>query len=265
MLLMLVTACSDQPPAAKPPSPGQTITAHAEVGGFPYKITTVCQQTKPVASAPAGYAATWTETVETIEAASPTDADFSRFMREQVMRLRQEYYHGFGEQASFGTHSEAGSIDVTADVIAASPDLVSVSIGTVYYEAGMSHPNSGGRQDLIWSRRLHRPLKQDDVFAIKPDRALRLIAQARFDNRENLQNPENPDGIPLKWHRASLGPSGITWWFDSYELGGYASAGSATIEWLVLKPYLRHDLPFAIAAIREASEAVRSHVPAECS
>lgn len=265
MLLMLVAACTDRPPAAKPSSPEQTVAANAEVGGFAYKIATVCQQTKPVPSAPPGYAATWTETVETIEAADPTDADFSRFMREQAMRLRQDYYQGFGAQASFDTHREAGSIDVTADVTAASPDLVSVSIGTAYYEAPMSHPNSEGRRDLIWSRRLHRLLKQDDVLAVAPDRALRLIAQARFDNRANLQDPENPDGIPLAWDRASIGPKGITWWFDPYELGGYPSAGSATVEWPALEPYLRHDLPFAIAAIHEAPHTVRNHVSMTCN
>jgi hypothetical protein len=236
----------------------------ATVGGFSYEIATVCQRTKQVPSAPPGYAATWTESVEAIEAADPQDGDFSRFMRKQAMRLRQDYYGHFGEQRSFETLDQAGSMDVTEDVTAASPDLVSVSIGTAYYEAGMAHPDSEGGRTLIWSRRLHRLLTQDDVFAIPPDRALRRVALALFDNRDNLQNPDNPDGIPLAWDHASIGPDGITWSFGPYELGGYLSAGSAMVGWPALKPYLRHDLPFAIGAIEEASSTARKQKLADC-
>ena len=256
-LLLLVAACSDRSPAPTTLSEDKPVAANANVGGFAYAIM-ACQRKKPVPSAPPGYEARWTETVETIEATNPQDAAFSRFMREEAARLSREYYQHFEEQASsFETYREAGSMDVTGDVLAASPDLVSVTIGTAFYIAGMSHPQIDDSRNLIWSRRLRRPLAQDDVFAKPPDRALRLAALAQFDNRENLQNPDDPDGIPLNWERASIGPDGITWSFDPYELGGYLSAGSATIGWPALKPYLRDDLPFAIGAIREAPYAPR--------
>ena len=58
------------------------------------------------------------------------------------------------------------------------------------------------------------------------------------------------DGIPLSWDHASIGPAGITWSFGPYELGGYVSAGDATVSWADLKRYLRRDLPFAIRSIR---------------
>lgn len=261
-LLLLSGACSDRDPVAATLSQDEPVAADADVGGFAYEIV-ACRRTKSVSSAPEGYEATWTETVETIEAANPDDADFARLMREEAARLSREYYQHFDneapfERASFETHDHAGSMDVTQDVVAASNDLVSVRLGTAYYEAGMAHPQSEGGGTLMWSRRLRRPLAQDDVFVRPPDRALRRIALARFDNSENLQNPDDPDGIPLRWERASIGPAGITWWFDPYELGGYLSAGSATIGWRALKPYLRDDLPFAIDAIREVSHAART-------
>lgn len=263
-LLILVAACSDRGPAATALSQDETVVANAEVGGFSYEIM-VCQRTKPVPSTPPGYAATWTETVEMIEAADQKDADFSRFMRDQAMQLRHDYYEHFEERESFETYSQAGSMDVTGDVLSASPDLVSVSVGTAFYIAGMAHPQSEGGRALNWSRRLHRPLTQGDVFATPPDRALRRVALAQFDNRDNLQNPDDPDGIPLTWERASIGSDGISWSFDSYELGGYLSGGSATVGWPVLKPYLRDDLPFVIGAIREASYTVRKEqMSAEC-
>jgi hypothetical protein len=263
-LLMLVVACSEGDPAATALSQDGNAVANAEAGGFSYQITTLCQRTKPAPSAPPGYAATWTETIEMIEAADPKDADFSRFMRDQAMRLRREYYQLFGEPTSFETNRQAGWMDVTADVIAASPDLVSVSIGTAYYEAGMAHPESKGER-LIWSRRLHRLLTQDDVLAIAPDRALRRVALARFDNRDNLQRPDDADGIPLTWDHASIGPDDITWSFDPYELGGYLSSGSTTVGWPVLKPYLRRDLPFAVGTIRQSSYTDRKkQMPTEC-
>ena len=255
ILFLLIVACSDSSPAAKTPSEDEPVVTKVDAGGFAYEIV-ACRRTKPVSSAPEGYEATWTETVETIEAASPEDAGFSRLMREEAARLSREYYQ-FDEAASFETYDDAGSMDVTEDVLAASPDLVSVGVGTTFYQAGMSHPQSEGRRNHVWSRRLRRPLAQDDVLIRSPDRALRLAALARFDNRENLQSPNDPDGIPLNWERASIGPNGITWWFDPYELGGYLSAGSATIGWQALEPYLRNDLPFAVDAIRQAPHAGR--------
>jgi hypothetical protein len=219
------------------------------VGGFSYDVTTLSDQSKPVASAPAGYEATWHERVETIEAKGPRDADFTRFMREQALRARRDYYSPDGD--TFESFDHAGSMEVDSDVLAASPDIVSVRIATGYYQAGMAHPDSSGVRYFVWSRRLHRPLRQEDVLAVAPDRALRRLALSRFDNPDGLQNPRDPDGIPLEWNHAAIGPGGITWSFEPYELGGYLSAGSATIAWSSLKPYLRQRLPFAIEAIRK--------------
>jgi hypothetical protein len=232
-----------------------------------FAITTVCERTKPVSSAPSGYAATWKESIEAVEATHANDADFSRVMREQVNRLRRDYYQGDGgeEHASFETIDYAGSLEVTQELTTASPDILSVSMRAVFYEAGMSHPNSVGASTLIWSRRWHRPLTQDDVLEVPPDRALRRLALSRFDNPDGLQNPDDPDGIPLRWDRASIGPDGITWFFESYELGGYAAAGSATIGWPALKRYLRPELPFVIREVREAPDTVRKQQAELCT
>ena len=94
---------------------------------------------------------------------------------------------------------------------------------------------------------------------------MRRLALTRFDNPDGLQNPDNPDGIPLRWDRASIGPDGITWFFDPYELGGYVSAGSATIGWPALRPYLRPELPFAIGEVRKAPDTDRKPRPGVCA
>jgi hypothetical protein len=172
-------------------------------------------------------------------------------MRREALRSQRDYYgDDQGEDcSSFETCEHAGSVEVSEDVTSASADIVSVNVGTSFYVAVRS---------FIWSRRLHRLLTQTDLFAVPPDRALRRLAQSNFDNRDNLQNPDDPNGIPLDWDHASIGPDGITWSFEPYELGGYLSAGEATVSWSALRPYLRRKLPFAIAAIRSMRRPERA-------
>jgi hypothetical protein len=222
------------------------------VGGFSYKVAALSDRTRSVKTAPSGYSATWKEHVETIVATHPKDADFSRFMRRQAIRLQRDYYQGDSADqcSSFEKCEDAGSVEVSETIISASPDVVSVSVCTNFYIAGMAHPNVESVRIFIWSRRLHRMLTQSDVFAVPPDRTLRRIAQSKFDNRDNLLNADAPDGIPLDWDHASIGPDGITWSFGPYELGGYLSAGDATVSWSVLRPYLRRKLPFVVPTIR---------------
>ena len=221
------------------------------VGGFSYK-TVSSDRTKRVKTAPPGYARTWKEQVAVIVPTQARDARFARFMREEALRLQRSYYRDAesGACPSFKACEIAGFVEFSEDVIAASPDLVSVSVGTVFYQAGMAHPNAQSVRNYLWSRRMGRLLKQSDVFAVPPDRKLRRLAQAKFDNQEGLQNPEGRDGIPLPWDHVSIGPAGITWSFGPYELGGYLSAGDATVSWADLKPYLRRNPPFAIKSIR---------------
>jgi hypothetical protein len=225
--------------------------APQRVGGFSYR-TVISERTKSVKSAPAGYGPTWKEHVEEIVAADRKDADFSRLMRGEALRSKRGFDYEGSACKSFDTCQAAGSLDIREELLSASPDLVSVRISIGFYEAGMAHPDSAGVRSYVWSRRLHRLLRESDVFAVRPDRALRRLAQSNFDNRDAMTNPDATDGIPLEWRRATIGPDGITWFFDSYELGGYPSAGTATIKWSALKPYLRRNLPFAIDAIRSA-------------
>ena len=227
--------------------------AISTVGSFSYRVETT-ERTKAVPSAPDGYATTWKESVTIIKGVSVKDAGFTLFMRSQAERLQRSFYASDGEteQASFFLFNYAGEMGVDEDVLAASPDIISVSLGTGFYVAGMAHPNSQDVSHVVWSRRYNRPLTQADVFAVQPDRALRRLALSRYDNRENLTNADDPNGLPLSWDDASIGPDGITWSFEPYQLGGYLSAGSATIKWKELKPYLHRELPFLIDAIREA-------------
>jgi hypothetical protein len=227
------------------------LLAATTVGSFSYDNVTLSERTKRVASAPVGYVPTWRERVEAIVAMDARDADLSRFLRAQAIRLQQEYYNDDGGPSSFETFSYAGWMEVSEEVTAASPEIVSVSLGTSFYLANMAHPNSENVSYVIWSRRLQRPLSQGDVFAVPPDHALRQLALSSFDNSEQLCCEPMMDGLPLEWDRASIGPDGITWSFGPYELGGYLSAGSATIGWSALKPYLRRDLPFRIEALRK--------------
>ena len=220
------------------------------VGGFSYRLA-ITNRTKAVKSAPPGYQRTWKEHIQVIVGTNARDKAFSLLMRQEASKSLGEFYAN-GDCSSFSRCESAGSVDVVEDVTAASPNLVSADIGTVFYMAGMAHPNSMGARTFVWSRRLNRLLRQSDVFAVAPNRALRRLALSKFDNRENMTNPDDPDGIRLHWDHASIGPDGITWSFEPYELGGYLSAGSATISWSALKPYLRRRLPFAIAEIRSA-------------
>ena len=185
---------------------------------------------------------------------APEDRDFTELMRKQAESLLHSVYNVEEEKhVSFNNyHAAAGWVDVSEQVIAASPDLVSVVNEAGSYYDGMAHPNRDDGTLFIWSRRLHRQLAQDDVFAIPPDRALRRLALSRFDNLENLQSSDFPDGLPISWNGASIGPDGITWTFYPYQLGDYVSSGRTMIPWSSLKPYLRKDLPFDIDAIRAA-------------
>ena len=191
-------------------------------------------------SAPPGYERSFKEHIEVVVGTNARDKAFSLLMRQEASKSLGEFYAN-GDCSSFSRCESAGSVDV-----------VSADIGTGFYMAGMAHPNYMGARTFVWSRRLNRLLRQADVFAVAPDRALRRLALSKFDNRENMTNPDDPDGIRLHWDHASIGPDGITWSFEPYELGGYLSAGSATISWSALKPYLRRRLPFAIAEIRSA-------------
>lgn len=222
-------------------------------GGFPYQTVVLSDRTKPVSSAPSGYPASWKEHVEVVIGTEPEDKEFSAFMRQKAEEFRQVFYRG-DNPSSFENWDDAGSVDVLEHVIAASPDVVSVSIEVGFYYAGAAHPGVGTTQNLIWSRRLRRSLSEKDVFAVAPDRALRRVALAQFDNRDGLTRPDDPEGIPLLWERASIGPKGITWSFAPYDLGGYLSGGSTTISWSTLRPYLRSDLPFSIDTIRVAPQ-----------
>lgn len=229
------------------------LAAVTMAGGFPYQVVVLSNRTKPVSSAPAGYPATWKEHVEVVIGTEPKDKDFSAFMHQKAEEFRQDFYRG-DNPSSFENWNDAGSVDIIEHVIAASPDVVSVSIEVGFYYAGAAHPGVGTRKNLIWSRRLHRALSEEDVFAVSPDRALRRVASAQFDNRDGLTRPDDPEGIPLSWESASIGPKGITWSFVPYELGGYLSGGSTTISWSTLQPYLRSDLPFSADTIRLTPE-----------
>lgn len=223
------------------------------VSGFHAETVVLSDRTKPVSAAPTGYPPSWKERVEAVRGTSPEDKDFSAFMRQKAEEFRQNFYRG-DEPSSFENWHDAGSMNVSETMIAASAEVVSVSIEVSFYYAGAAHPGVGASQNIIWSRRLRRPLAENDVFAVPPDRALRRIALSRFDNRDGLTNYDDQDGVPLSWERASIGPKGITWFFNPYELGGYLSGGSTTIPWSALQPYLRSDPPFSIATIRAAPE-----------
>ncbi|WP_174286980.1 hypothetical protein [Sphingomonas bacterium] len=217
-----------------------------------FESRTLSDRTKAVSSAPAGYRATWKEQVRAAISQDAADADFDRMMVAHAEQLAHDYYggeDGTGKD-TFETHDTAGSLDVYETVSAASPDIISAHAGAGYYEAGMAHPNNDASDFLIWSRRKHRLLVQNDVFAREPDAALRRKAFAAFDNKEGVDPNTAKNGLPLTWDHVGIGPDGMTWTFGPYELGGYLSGGNAMIGWADLKPYLRRDLPFVIATIR---------------
>ena len=124
------------------------------VGGFSYEVVPLSDRTKSVKTAPTGYAPTWKERVETIVATRSEDADFSRFMRRQAIRLKQDYYGSdYSDQcSSFASCEDAGWVDVSQTVMFASPDIISVSVGTSFYKAGMAHPNVQSARPWCFTR-----------------------------------------------------------------------------------------------------------------
>ncbi|MEY2926285.1 MAG: hypothetical protein RL367_762 [Pseudomonadota bacterium] len=224
----------------------------ATVAGFSYNVLTLSDRTKHVQMSDSHQ--TWKEHVTAIEAAHSRDATFSRYMRQQAIRLRNEHYGGgvLDERKSFATSNDGGWLDISETVTAASPDIISVRIEADSYEAGAPHPVVESQASINWSRLMQRPLEQSDVFEVPPDLALQRIALAHFSNRDSVASDGKSSGLPLDWHSASIGPNGITWFFGPDELGGYLSGGEAEVSWSALTPYLRHKLPFAVAAIRAA-------------
>ncbi len=222
------------------------------IGGFTYHDVTLSDRTRQVGEAP-NKDLTWKEHVKAVKAVSSKDVAFSRYMRKQAVRLQKEYYGGgaVDERASFASYSDGGWLDVSQSVVAGSPDVVCVSMEASSYGTGAAHPNLESAQTVNWSRKLNRPLQQGDVFAVQPDRALRLLAAAKFSNRST--DSGLADGLPLDWNSACIGPKGITWSYGPYSFGGYLSGGDTTISWTALKPYLRSRLPFVVSTIRAAS------------
>jgi|GEM_PF-6647714 len=226
------------------------------VGGFSFNVNVLSDRSKTIHGVPAGERAEWKEHIEAIVPSDPRDADLARLLLGQARAFARDYYAGDTGDASgsFEATDTAGSLDVFETLEAASSDLVSVHVGASYYEASMAHPNSDASLNIVWSRRLHRPLTQADVLSIAPDRALKLKALAAFDNQEGIDASQFTDGLPLDWKHATVGPAGISWTFGPYELGGYASGGSATVSWASLAPYLRRPLPFSIAKLRAPAD-----------
>lgn len=142
------------------------IAALTVVGEFSYKTVTLFERTKRVSSAPLGYPATWQEHVETIVSTSPSDREFNAFVKRQAIELQRGYHQDdAASPVAFENYDVAGSLDVDATLIAASPEIISFTIGSGFYRAGMAHPNSDGDRAFTWSRKLNRVLIEQDVFA----------------------------------------------------------------------------------------------------
>ena len=203
------------------------------VGGFSYEVVTLSDRTKSVKTAPTGYAPTWKEHVETIVSTRSKDADFSRFMRQQAIRLKRDYYEGdYSDQcSSFASCEGAGSVEVSQTVISASPDIISVIVGTNFYKAGMAHPNVQGVRTFIGLvgsidcllRRTCSRFRQIATCAGSPNLTSTIATTFRMRTIPTVFR--FPGIMPPSDRMASLGHSGLTNLVATCRLATRRSAG----------------------------------------
>ncbi len=151
----------------------------------------------------------WEEKVTAIRSTDPADTAFNRVMHDLALETARASFGDDGGKPVRETSADA--LETDEGLIAASPDLISVSIGASAMWQGGAHPQPQGGRQYIWSRRLKRQLHQDDVLAVSPDLALRLLAFKLFDNQDGLDGLDAAKGLPLDWDDATIGPDGITW------------------------------------------------------
>jgi uncharacterized protein len=144
---------------------------------------------------------------------------------------------------------------IRGDIVYASPDVISLLLGTMTYEKGAVHPNhelagytlllKSGREldasDLFDDRRDWKPALAGLVF--------RELKAAAEHNNMDLQasSPEDILESAADTRHWTVTKAGLVVTFSPYEIASYAAgAPQAVISWQELKPYLKNPTAFPV-------------------
>jgi uncharacterized protein len=144
---------------------------------------------------------------------------------------------------------------IRADIVYASPDVISLLLHTMTYEKGAAHPNQelAGYTVLVKSG---RELAASDLFDDQRDwkTALarlvfrKLKADAEHDNADlQAAGPEDILESAADTKRWTITKAGLVVTFSPDEVSSYAAGvREAVIPWQELKPHLKNPTPFPV-------------------
>lgn len=159
---------------------------------------------------------------------------------ERVRRSVREWLRDGGPDA-FSASNGPGDTGVEVTVASASSELVSAIIGIGGYSGG-AHPHYSSAT-LNWSLRLGRPITAADLFVDPGAPALRRLVTAHY-GAGGYTTHDGCDAPVVAKSKFTVSRTGVTFTFDSYELGGYPCSGGSELSWRDLRPFLKRLLPF---------------------
>lgn len=180
-----------------------------------------------------------TEEVALVQLDTPRDTG-ERAWNAQVRRrvaswLASEPYRHAGDAG-------AGDVEASVTIAAASPELISATVGVSSHGAGAAHPNYAS-ETLAWSFRLGRALTATDLFTDPRATALQRLVTVHIETggSPGLNGCDRPMVTKSKF---TLDREGARFRYDPYELGGYPCGGTSKVSWAELRPFLKRPLPF---------------------
>lgn len=151
---------------------------------------------------------------------------------------------GSGGKDPFADPDLQGSSAAHQWLVASSDEIASVYVGADAFTGG-AHPYYRGTA-TIWSFRLNRFLRNEDVFRRANDPRLVDLVRARLRDGERKLPKEcltYMTSVPLNGF--TIDRHGMTFWFDSR-----LCESSAALSWAELKPFLKTNMPFDPAKLR---------------
>lgn len=147
---------------------------------------------------------------------------------------------------------------IRADIVYASPDVISLLLHTMTYEKGAAHPNHelAGYTVLL---KTGRELAASDLFDDQRDwktplagLVFRSLQVSSTQNDTDLQVSSAEDLVQevADTRRWTITKAGLVVTFSPYEVSSYAAgAREAVIPWQELKPYLKNPVPFSVPSV----------------
>lgn len=146
------------------------------------------------------------------------------------------------------------SVTVAMSVVAASPDLISVTTDSSSGDDGMAEVDNR-HAAATWLVRPRRQLTGDDLFdKAKPwATALARVAQRHLrggdGELDKIHRIRRVDQAGGEWQ---ITAKGLSISYDDWRSAGTGNGAETDLSWTELKPWLRKDLPFDPAKIQTA-------------